>query len=177
MIPFLPQKYIHRLVSAYEDKILGLSENGEIFTNLKNKTFPDFIDFVLHEWESHQCNEHWQPQYMHCDFCEINYDIVGRVETLEEDLKYIAHVNNFTSSLPNNERKFHVHPSGVKRFTATKNIQENMILDSKRKEEKTTKYFSMLTFNQLQALYHLYQIDFEIFGYLQHPYVKPDRSP
>ena len=169
MIPFLPQKYIHRLVSAYEDKILGLSENGEIFTNLKNKTFPDFIDFVLHEWESHQCNEHWQPQYMHCDFCEINYDIVGRVENLEEDLKYIAHVNNFTSLLPS---KFHVHPSGVKRFASPNDrTGENEVIQmssSKRSKEKTIKYFSMLNFNQSQALYNMYQLDFEIFGYSQH---------
>ena len=108
---------------------------------------------------------------MHCDFCEINYDIVGHVETLKEDLKYIAKVNNFTSLLPNNERKFHVHPSGVKQFTSPKDIQENKIVESKRKKETTIKYFSMLNFNQLQALYNMYQIDFEIFGYSQHLYV------
>ena len=152
--------------------MLGLSENGEIFGGVRNKTFPDFIDFILHECKSHQCNEHWQPQYLHCDFCEINYDIVGRVETMDEDLKYIAHVNNFTSSLPNNDGKFHVHPSGVKRFTSPKNVQENKLMRVYTKKEKTIKYFSMLTFNQLQELYRMYQIDFEIFGYSQHPYVK-----
>ena len=98
--------------------------------------------------------------------------MVGRVETMDEDLKYIAHVNNFTSSLSNNKRKFHVHPSGVKRFTSPKNVQENELIDSNKKTKKTIKYFSMLTVNQLQALYRMYQIDFEIFGYSQHPYVK-----
>ena len=29
----------HRLVSAYEDKVLGLSENGEIFKAVENISF------------------------------------------------------------------------------------------------------------------------------------------
>ena len=73
----------NRLVSAYEDKVLGLSENGEIFKGVKNKTFSQFVDHILREWKSHTCNEHWQPQYMHCNYCDIDYDIIGRVETLD----------------------------------------------------------------------------------------------
>jgi hypothetical protein len=153
-----------------------MSENGEIFAALRNKTFSEFIDFILVECKSHQCNEHWQPQYKHCDFCEINYDIVGRVENLEEDLKYIAHINNFTSALPNDERNFHVHPSGIKRFTSPEGTQQNKLINSQRKDEKAIKYFSLLTSNQLKGLYNMYQIDFEIFGYSEYPYVKDDRK-
>ena len=113
---------------------------------------------------------------MHCDFCEINYDIVGRVETLEEHLKYIAHINNFTSFLPNDESKYHVHPSGIKRFTSPKDILFNNITILRIKEEKTMKYFSMLDLKQLDGLYNMYQIDFELFGYSEYPYVKRDKK-
>ena len=113
---------------------------------------------------------------MHCDFCEINYDIVGRVETLEEHLKYIAHINNFTSFLPNDESKYHVHPSGIKRFTSPKDILNNNITTLRIKEEKITKYFSMLDLKQLDGLYNMYQIDFELFGYSEYPYVKRDKK-
>jgi hypothetical protein len=169
-------KYICRLVSAYEDKVLGLSENGEIFGGFANKTFPQFINGILNEWKSHKCNEHWEPQYNHCDFCEINYDIVGRVETLEEHLKYIAHINNFTSSLPNDESKFHVHPSGEIPITSPEGILSNNTTNLRRKEEKTINYFSMLNSKQLDGLYNMYQIDFELFGYSEYPYVKRDKK-
>ena len=89
-------------MSAYEDKALGLSENGEVFGGIKNKTFPEFIDHILREWKFHSCNEHWRPYYMHCDYCDINYTMIGRMEDMENDLKYLAHKNypTLTSSFP-----------------------------------------------------------------------------
>ena len=50
------------------------------------------MDHVVKDCKYHPCNEHWEPQYMHCDYCDIRYDIIGRVETLEDDLEYIAEV-------------------------------------------------------------------------------------
>ena len=159
----------HRLVSAYEDKVLGLSENGEIFEGVKNKTFPEFVDHVLNEWKSHQCNGHWAPQYMHCNYCDIRYDIIGRVENLENDFKYIAMKNNFTSDLVFLNIDLHVHPSGTKRFVKPpENVSRNS--NSNEKIEKTKKYFMLLNTSQLDGLYRMYQIDFEMFGYSAEPY-------
>ena len=158
-----------RLVSAYEDKVLGLSENGEIFQSVKNKTFPEFVDHVLNEWKAHQCNEHWEPQYMHCDYCDIRYDIIGRVENLENDLKYIAFKNNFTSSLISLKDDLHMHPSGMKRFEKPpENISNKR--NENEKTEKTKRYFRLLNSSQLDRLYSMYQIDFEMFGYSAEPY-------
>ena len=151
---------------------MGLSENGEIFRGVRNKTFSEFIDFILNDCKSQPCNEHWQPQYIHCDFCEIKYDFIGHVETLENDLKYIAHINNLSSLLPNDENILHVHPSGTKRFHSPLGNKENKVIDSKRKNEKALDYFSMLNSSQLQGLYDMYKIDFKIFGYSEYPYVK-----
>ena len=151
--------------------MLGLSENGEIFGGLKNKTFPQFVDRILKKWSNHQCNEHWQPQYMHCDYCEIKYDIVGRVESLEVDLKYIAHMNNFTSLLPDDENKYHVHPSGGDRFSPAPDVTKSDLMKEQKKIKKVKRYFSLLNSNQLKDLYNMYQIDFEMFGYTEEPYV------
>ncbi len=62
---------------------------------------------------------------MNCDYCDINYDIIGRVEHFEGDLTYLADMNNFTSLLPNETHKLHIHPSGSKRFTKPQNIQKH----------------------------------------------------
>ena len=161
----------NRLVSAYKDKVLGLSENGEIFGGFKNKTFSQFVDHILKGWKSHSSNEHWQPQYMHCNYCDIDYDIIGRVETLEDDMKYIAQLNDFTSSLPTEKEKWHVHPSGGKRFAPAPNSWKHDIKYKNTKENKTIQYLSSLGPKQLTDLYTMYQLDFEIFGYSVHPYV------
>ena len=70
---------IHRLVSSYEDRALGLTENGEILGAVKNKTFPEYVDHVVKECKYRACNEHWEPQYMHCNYCDIRYDFIGRL--------------------------------------------------------------------------------------------------
>ena len=38
------------------------------------------------------------------------------------------------------------------------------------KTEKTKSYFKQLTTTQLKNIYHMYKIDFEMFGYSPEPY-------
>ena len=100
-ITLLYHKLAFRLVSSYEDKILGLSENGEMFGGLYIKTFPQFVNYILNEWKTrNNTNEHWSPYYMHCDYCEIKYDIIGRTESFEDDLAYIAYKKHRTMITP-----------------------------------------------------------------------------
>ena len=160
---------IHRLVSSYEDRALGLTENGEILGAVKNKTFPEFVDHVLKECKNRACNEHWEPQYMHCNYCDIRYDMIGRVENLESDLEYIAMVKNFSSDLHSLKDDLHVHPSGIKRFEKpTEGFTKNNGI--KEKIGKTKRYFMQLDTNQVKAIHHMYKIDFEMFGYSTDPY-------
>ena len=112
--------------------MLGLSENGEVFQFLSNKSFPEFIDYVCAVG-----NEHWQPFYMHCNYCGINYEMIGRMETLDDDLIYIAQENNFTHRLLNGTSKYHLHPTGGTRFSSRKEI-----LSKHNYDEKMKKYFS-----------------------------------
>ena len=127
------------------------------------------MDHVLKEWKQHSCNEHWEPQYMHCDYCDIRYDIIGRVENLEKDLEYIALVNNFTSDLYSLKDDLHMHPSGTKRFERpAENVGKTR--SNREKIEKTKRYFMLLNTTQVSSLYRMYEIDFEIFGYSIEPY-------
>ena len=160
---------IHRLVSSYEDRALGLTENGEILGAVKNKTFPEFVDHVLKECKHRACNEHWEPQYMHCNYCDIRYDMIGRVENLESDLEYIAMVKNFSRDLHTLKDNLHLHPSGVKRpETPTKSFMKKNNMTEKI--DKTKRYFMQLSTNQVNAIYNMYKIDFEMFGYSTEPY-------
>ena len=139
---------------------MGLSENGEVFQVMANKSFSEFVDTVLKEWHGyHACNEHWRPYYMHCNYCNIKYDTIGKIEHFEAGIEYIAQVTNLTNILPNKKSKYQLHPSGGKRYSLPINISE------KHKKEKVNKYFSQLNTEQLERLFSMYKIDFEMFGY------------
>ena len=167
---------IHRLVSSYEDKVLGLTAMGENkgkeavrMQAVKNRTFPEFVDHVLKDCKYRACNEHWEPQYMHCNYCNIRYDMIGRVENLENDLEYIAMVKNFSRDLHNLKDNLHLHPSGVKRpETPTESFMKKNNMTEKI--DKTKRYFMQLSTNQVKAIYNMYKIDFEMFGYSTEPY-------
>ena len=150
--------FICRLVSAYEDRALGLSESGEMVGAVKHKTFPEFVDHVVRDCKYHPCNEHWEPQYIHCNYCDIRYDIIGRVESLKDDLEYIAEINNFKSDLYRIKDDLHVHPTFKRE------------IGIKGKTEKIKRYFMQLNSTQVHNIYRMYKIDFEMFGYSTEPY-------
>ena len=87
------------------------------------------------------------PQYVKCDYCHIEYDITGRLEQLEDDLEYIAAVNNFTSDMHYSKDYFHMHPSGTK---PSERPEKNLIKENgmKEKAEKTKRYFMQLNTRQ-----------------------------
>ena len=159
-----------RLVSAYEDKALGHSVTGIVFQSIRNKTFPQFIDHVLSDIKTPQ-SEHWRPQFINCNYCGINYDMIGRVETLKKDLEYIAYVN-YLKPFTSKEERLTVNPSGVKSSTRIEaNSSDNTNEGKPTTDEKTIKYFLTLNSTQLSNLYQLFQLDFELFGYSVYPYV------
>ena len=55
-----------------------------------NISFVNFISYVLQQFEVHKyVNEHWKPFYSQCGYCDIDYSFIGRMETFEEDVRYI----------------------------------------------------------------------------------------
>ena len=106
---------------------------------------------------------------MKCDYCHIRYDIIGRLENLEDELEYIAAVNNFTSDLHSVKDNLHMHVSGTKPLEIPKKhlIKKNGMID---KIKKVKNYFMQLSIKQKKNIYHLYEIDFEMFGYSPEPY-------
>ena len=154
-----------RLVSAYEDKALGLSDYGEVFDFVANLTFPKFVDkvlnqnpYIVHPTEDH---EHWRPFYVHCNFCRIHYDVVGRMEYFEGYLKHILERTNTTDRLPeSNMSRYHMHPSGHQSSSSGDAIKK-----------KIKGHFSSLSKTQLAKLHDMYKIDFEMFGYDSNEYL------
>nr|XP_057922068.1 carbohydrate sulfotransferase 12-like [Doryrhamphus excisus] len=117
---------------------------AEAFAAGIKPTFQQFISYLLDaETEKESIfNEHWRQVYRLCHPCQVNYDFIGRLETLETDalqllkLLQVDHLLRF--------------PSGARNRTAA----------SWEKD-----WFSQIPISMRTELYKLYQADFELFGY------------
>ena len=90
-----------------------------------------------------------RPYLPNCLYCDINFDIIGKLEDFDEDVTYIAKMQNLTQHL---RVLNHVQNSNSKKGDGSR-------------EEKMKKYMSQLTPELVRDLYELYKIDFEMFGY------------
>lgn len=154
-----------RLLSAYRNKLEQKHESSRYFQSrfgrriikryrpnatedsLRNGddvTFAEFASFVA-DTRDLVFNEHWAPIDRLCRPCAINYDFIGKHESLFPDsdylLKHVVGVANV---------KF---PKGPDSNTSTQLI----------------KYFMSLDHNTILRLYGVFELDFKLFNYnLQH---------
>ena len=159
-----------RLVSAYIDKVLNW--RGEYMKYIGYKdwfendhSFPSFVEnVVLHEYKKDSCyqsynkpclniDKHWMPFNSRCFYCDISYNVIGKLETFRDDVNYISLKQNLTNLIP----LLPDHPSsGTKMHTSV---------------NKTKQYFAQLNKIQIQQLCEMFQIDFELFGYASQSYL------
>ena len=72
--------------------------------------------------------------------------------------------------MENNQRKS-IEISSKKSESGVTKSQNNNVQEKRTTEEKTINYFSTLSETQLDKLYQLFRLDFEIFGYSVYPFV------
>ena len=150
-----------RLVSAYRDKFELAKKYAYIYSHYTPRigghgrpTFSQFVDYLLRE-EVKEYNDHWVPYWLHCHVCEMEYDVIGKMETLEEDMNFIAETSGLAStniSLPWANRR----GSG---------------------EQGSLDYFRKLDLDRTQRLFAIYRLDFEMFGYSVQPYLDIFEKP
>ena len=119
-------------------------------------SFENFVDFVLYEASLSQRisgpSGHWWPYTDMCKICEIDYDYIGKLETLADDVACI--LQNF----PNYDLLQQMKSRIKVKVNASGNHNRNMTID----------YFSQLTRPKIIELYNMYKDDFAIGGY-DHP--------
>ncbi|MBX3496154.1 MAG: sulfotransferase family protein [Parvibaculum sp.] len=98
-----------RIVSAYRDKfeykIFGRLDAGRLLgkqmirmmadfglvtpEDVRAFTFADFVDGLANS-DMSSLNLHWRPQVLNVAFGAMEYDMIGRVETFEEDIRKVG---------------------------------------------------------------------------------------
>ncbi|XP_076356825.1 carbohydrate sulfotransferase 12-like isoform X1 [Tachypleus tridentatus] len=143
-----------RLVSAYRNKLerkglniftkplMSVMRKNRRVNTLSSKNWPTFKEFVLYLLENDplKYNKHWKPYHIRCDPCNVWYNFIGKMETIDHDLKYLANKLNL-------------------------NVSNTRINSSSKGTSLNYKYFLELTVKELKGLYEIYREDFELFGY------------
>ncbi|XP_057381462.2 carbohydrate sulfotransferase 11-like [Daphnia carinata] len=155
-----------RLVSAYENKfgrtIDGTAYQRRVGTEIIRKyrqkptkislekgddvTFVEFVDYVVDEWKLNKkwMDLHWLPANDLCLPCSIEYNLIGKVETLKQDVSFLLHKLNETDLIPPFKAK--QNPPQT-----TPSVWRRMI--------------KQLSQQQIYDLLTIYAADFHIFGY------------
>ena len=92
---------------------------------------------------------HFRPYLPVCFYCDIDFDVIGKLEDFEEDVAYIAIKLNVTEQL------------GVLNYVQHETPGKGKI----SRKERRDKYMSKLSPKIIQDLYELYKIDFDMFSY------------
>ncbi|XP_042294634.1 carbohydrate sulfotransferase 12 [Sceloporus undulatus] len=107
-------------------------------------SFSDFIQYLLDPRTEKMApfNEHWRQVYRLCHPCQIEYDFVGKLETLDEDAAHLLQLLKVDHLL-----RF---PPSYRNRTASSWEED---------------WFAKIPLAWRQQLYKLYEADFVLFGY------------
>ncbi|ROL45465.1 Carbohydrate sulfotransferase 12 [Anabarilius grahami] len=156
-----------RLISAFRDKFAKPDEYFyrtygstmlQRYANISNPpdsaqeafaagirlSFTHFIQYLLDPQTEKEkpFNEHWQQVYRLCHPCQIDYDFVGKLETLDEDTEHLLKILGL--------KKYIHFPPGYKDRTS---------VDWERD------WFANISIADRRKLYNLYETDFKLFEY------------
>ena len=86
-------------------KIIELYRHKENLETLNSKNprskIPTPLEFSLYVIDEaakngvENLNPHWQSQWGCCPFCTLDFDIIGHLETFEEDMNFIIRAMNW----------------------------------------------------------------------------------
>ncbi|XP_071958364.1 carbohydrate sulfotransferase 11-like [Antedon mediterranea] len=151
-----------RLLSAFNDKLKASKNKTTAMQNQVGKRiihkfrlksnisetydirFEEFFEFVISEMRATD-NAHWRAAHRLCFPCEIHYDIIGKLEDVDNDAKYILKKSGAG----------HVHFPGTSGsyFTNSSHL------------DKLRKHLSRVSPPHIAAFYNKYRFDFTLFDY------------
>ncbi|XP_068178190.1 carbohydrate sulfotransferase 12-like [Antennarius striatus] len=107
-------------------------------------TFQQFISYLVDPATERRTSfgEHWRQVYRLCHPCQVKYDFIGQVETLETDAKHLLKLLEVDDI---------IHFPSIYKNPTTMNWERD--------------WFSKIPIKMRRKLYQLYEPDFQLFGY------------
>ncbi|KAK7086088.1 hypothetical protein SK128_002457 [Halocaridina rubra] len=161
-----------RLLSAYRDKMTKMEPKPleyrfrdlqlHIITKYRPvdseetspfPTFPEFIQYILDSTKNFVTLEDWKqnvvcwtPYWAQCNVCGADYNVILKLETIEEDERFLITLSNLEE---------------LKEIKTP----EWRHLNNKTSDDVAPKYYSQLSRLQIRQLYQRYLLDFMLFDY------------
>ncbi|XP_066533981.1 carbohydrate sulfotransferase 12-like [Hoplias malabaricus] len=126
-------RFLYPLISAEQAHTAGI-----------RPSFSEFIQYILDlpDEEGDSFEEHWREVHHLCHPCQIEYDFIGKMETMDEDAEHLLRILKVDHIV-----RF---PPGT----------------GNRTEESWIKtWFSTIPIEWRKKLYQIYEADFRLFGY------------
>ena len=117
-----------------------------------------------------------KPFNMLCQFCRAPFDVIARIETLEEDLTFISKKLGLDIEFDGSENDLAVPAQCralIEPMSDPPELKANPDFDYQtcpQPYKRIVDSFGLLTKDQLDSLYALYRHDFLMFGYDHRPY-------
>ena len=129
-------------MSGYLDSVVGWQAKN--IKRYRGLTFSLFLDTVLEEAKEMKKSGNvnkmfidWRPYHHTCNFCQVEYTVISKTESFEEDKIRILRMVGERGE--EKEEKLHVH-TGSKIQDVTKKLFQNVSEEVKEKLLKVYKY-------------------------------------
>uniref|UniRef100_A0A4W2HV46 Carbohydrate sulfotransferase n=2 Tax=Bos indicus x Bos taurus TaxID=30522 RepID=A0A4W2HV46_BOBOX len=138
------QKFAVPMLKRYSNHTSLPASVSEAFSAGLRLSFATFIQYLLdpHTEQLAPFNEHWRQVHRLCHPCQIDYDFVGKLETLDQDAAQLLRLLKVDKLLQ--------FPPSYRNRTAS-SWEEG--------------WFAKIPLAWRQQLYKLYEADFVLFGY------------
>ncbi|XP_077292620.1 carbohydrate sulfotransferase 11-like [Arctopsyche grandis] len=149
-----------RLLSAFRDKLEDVDKTyyhekyGKYIMKWyrvqpDDRAVPYFEEFLKYIVNEKSFDEHWRPYFQECAPCFVDYDIILKMESFENDMKYLIN---------------YLDNENIRQIIQT--TQWNNTNPSGRTDIEITKeYFSNISTSLLKDIYNIYEKDFILFDY------------
>lgn len=148
-LPFTPhQKLGYQIILKYR---LG-AKKGLKLNKVRWPTFQEFVRYLIDSHkQGYPLDMHWTPITQFCTPCMVSFDIIAKMESLQDDQVYLirkAHLESIIKPEWKNPGK----------GRTTKQLVDN--------------YYAQLTKGQIKQLYNIYKYDFDLFNYTLKGYIE-----
>lgn len=142
-----PNSYYHPVFGKAIIKKYRPNAYEEDLNNGSGVKFKEFVQYLLDSHRPVGMDIHWEKVSKLCYPCLINYDFLGKFETLEEDANYFLQLIGAPKKL-----KF-------------PNFKDRHSSDERTNAQVVRQYLKDLTTTEKQLIYEFYYLDYLMFNY------------
>ncbi|XP_061216534.1 carbohydrate sulfotransferase 9 isoform X1 [Neopsephotus bourkii] len=142
-----PNSYYHPVFGKAIIKKYRHNANEEALKTGSGVKFKEFIQYLLDSHRPVGMDIHWEQVSKLCYPCLINYDFIGKFETLEEDANYFLQLVGAPAEL-----KF-------------PKFKDRHASDERTSAEVVRQYLKELSKEERQLIYDFYYLDYLMFNY------------